>query len=73
MIRFIILSLFLGSVLGVGMAFTLHYLDNTINSASELSHLVHLPMLAVIPRHGIPATGAGARAAQNAATEPAIC
>ena len=47
--------------LGVGLAFFLDYLDNTINSAAELSRLVDLPTLAVIPRYDSAASGPRAR------------
>lgn len=48
----LLLGLALGSLLGVAAAFTLEYLDHTVHSAAEISTLVDIPTLAVVPRHG---------------------
>lgn len=40
---------FLGFLMGTAYAFLIEYLDDTINSASELEHLTKLPNLAIIP------------------------
>lgn len=48
----VLVGLLLGASLGVAAAFFLDYLDNTIASPAEVDRLVHLPVLATIPRHG---------------------
>ncbi|HEV8374972.1 MAG TPA: polysaccharide biosynthesis tyrosine autokinase [Candidatus Polarisedimenticolia bacterium] len=45
----ILLSLFVGLALGVGMAFFLEYLDNSIKSAADIEKYVQLPTLGTIP------------------------
>jgi len=45
----ILLSLFVGLGLGVGMAFFLEYLDNTIKSTADIEKYVQLPTLGTIP------------------------
>ncbi len=43
------LSLLLGLALGIGLAFFLEYLNNTISTAEEVERIVHLPPLGAIP------------------------
>ncbi|HEU5180543.1 MAG TPA: polysaccharide biosynthesis tyrosine autokinase [Candidatus Polarisedimenticolia bacterium] len=45
----IALSLFVGLALGVGMAFFLEYLDNSIKSTADIEKYIHLPTLGTIP------------------------
>jgi succinoglycan biosynthesis transport protein ExoP len=45
------LGMILGLSFGVGMAFLIDYLDNTIGSVSQLKKIVEIPVLAVIPTH----------------------
>jgi len=45
----ILLSIFVGLALGVGMAFFLEYLDNSIKSTSDIEKYVRLPTLGTIP------------------------
>lgn len=48
----VLLGLVLGTALGVGAAFFLEYLDNSVHSAAEVQRVTGLPTLAVVPRHG---------------------
>ncbi len=43
------LSLIIGLALGVGLAFFLEYLNNTVNSAEDVEKIVQLPTLGAIP------------------------
>jgi capsular exopolysaccharide synthesis family protein len=52
-------GLVVGLSFGLGLAFLLDHLDNTIGSADELRSACGLPVLAVIPRHGVAATALG--------------
>lgn len=45
----LMLALFLSPLLGVGVAFLLHYTDNTVKTPAEAERLLGLPVLAVIP------------------------
>ena len=45
----ILLSLFVGLALGIGMAFFLEYLDNSIKSTADIEKFVRLPTLGTIP------------------------
>ena len=45
----LMLALFLSPLLGVGVAFLLHYTDNTIKTPADAERLLGLPVLAVIP------------------------
>ncbi len=47
-----VLGVILGLGLGVGGALFLDYLDSSIRLPAEVGRLVHLPVLAAIPRHG---------------------
>ncbi len=49
--RNLLVALMLGLFVGVGFAFLLEHLDNTIVTVSQLSATVSLPLLAVIPRY----------------------
>jgi len=63
-------GLVIGLTLGVGVAFLLDALDNTVRQPAEVERLLGLPTLAVIPRHG-PATAPLARVRKRAApSEP---
>jgi capsular polysaccharide biosynthesis protein len=42
----------LGLIVGLGLAFLFHYLDDTIRDRSEVESLTDLPILAEIPRAG---------------------
>lgn len=53
----LLLALMSGLFFGIGFAFLLEHLDNTITSVKQLSATVSLPLLAVIPRHRNPTTG----------------
>jgi polysaccharide biosynthesis transport protein len=48
-IQTIILSLILSLSFGIGLAFFMQYLDDTMHSSEEVERLLHLPALAVIP------------------------
>lgn len=67
--RNLVLALMLGLATGVGFAFLLDYLDNTITTLSQLSAAVSLPLLAVIPRHRDVAAGRKQHGALAAATD----
>ena len=45
----LILAFLLSPLLGIGVAFLLHYTDNTIKTAAEAERLLGLPVLAVVP------------------------
>ncbi len=47
--RNILIAAIAGMVLGLGLAFLLEYLDNTIKRIEELSDRFHLPVLGVLP------------------------
>jgi capsular exopolysaccharide synthesis family protein len=52
-----ILALVLSPLLGVGVAFLLHYTDNTIKTAAEAEKLLGLPVLCAVPEtraHSLP-------------------
>lgn len=46
-----VLAFFLGSVLGLGLAFLVDYLDDTIESREEVIRLYEIPVLGEIPRY----------------------
>ncbi|MEX0878312.1 MAG: polysaccharide biosynthesis tyrosine autokinase [Thermoanaerobaculia bacterium] len=55
----LLVALFLGGALGVGLAFFLSYLDRTLRTAEQVERLIQLPPLGVIPaRADFPAPGA---------------
>ncbi len=55
----LLVALFLGGALGVGLAFFLSYLDRTLRTPEEVERLMQLPPLGVIPaRADFPAPGA---------------
>lgn len=43
------LSVLIGLALGIGLAFFLEYLNNTINTAEDVERITHLPPLGAIP------------------------
>ncbi len=45
-----LLALVLGLMGGVGLAFLLAFLDNTVRTPDELERLVHLPSLGLVPK-----------------------
>lgn len=53
----LILALVLAPLMGVGMAFLLHYTDNTVKTAAEAEKLLGLPVLTAVPAsraHSLP-------------------
>jgi capsular exopolysaccharide synthesis family protein len=46
---YLAVALFLGTMIGVMMAFLLEYLDNSIKSVEELEKIVNIPTLGMIP------------------------
>jgi succinoglycan biosynthesis transport protein ExoP len=48
-LRTIILALILSLVAGIGLAFLLDFLDDTIKSVDDVDRYIHLPALALIP------------------------
>ena len=55
----LLLALVVGAMLGVGLAFFLEYLDDTIKDAEAAKRLLGLPVLAVIPHIGRPGKKGG--------------
>lgn len=45
----LLLALILSPLLGVGVAFLLHYTDNTVKTAQEAEKLIGLPVLSAVP------------------------
>lgn len=53
----LILALILSPLMGIGVAFLLHYTDNTVKSASDAEKLLGLPVLTAVPKskaHSLP-------------------
>ncbi len=48
-VRTMLLGLLVGLVFGVGLAFFLEYLDNTVKSVDDIQRFAQLPTLAIIP------------------------
>jgi capsular exopolysaccharide synthesis family protein len=48
-VRNIIIALVLSLVAGIGLAFLLDFLDDTVNSMEDVDRYIHLPALALIP------------------------
>src|SRR3712207_8985594 len=48
-VRNIIVALLLSLGVGIGLAFLLDYLDDTLKSVEDVDRHVHLPTLAIIP------------------------
>ncbi len=76
-VRNILIALLLSLGAGIGLAFLLDYLDDTLKSIEDVDRHLHLPTLALIPaprveRKFMPARGgaAAAAAAAAAANEP---
>src|SRR5712692_2046469 len=60
--RAILITLFLSLTAGVGLAFFLEYLDNTIRTVEDVSRYAQLPALSVIPAmEGAPQARLGSR------------
>lgn len=47
----IILSILIGALGGLGLAFFLEYLDDSVESEEDVENLLNLPLLASIPAH----------------------
>ncbi len=47
----ILLSIIVGLMGGVGLAFFVEYLDNTVKDTQEIERRMHLPTLGIIPQH----------------------
>jgi succinoglycan biosynthesis transport protein ExoP len=47
--RNLILGIFLGLVMGLGLSFSLEYLDRTLHTEDDVQNYLHLPVLSVIP------------------------
>src|SRR6185369_536468 len=48
-VRNIMIAFKLSLVAGIGLAFLLHFLDDTIKSVDDIDRYIHLPALALIP------------------------
>src|SRR6266850_4535920 len=48
-LRNIVIALILSLVAGIGLAFLLDFLDDTVNSMEDVDRYIHLPALALIP------------------------
>jgi len=48
-VRTILIALVLSLVAGIGLAFLLDFLDDTVNSMEDVDRYIHLPALALIP------------------------
>jgi capsular exopolysaccharide synthesis family protein len=51
-IRNVVIALVLSLVAGIGLAFLLDFLDDTVKSIDDIDRYVHLPALAMIPSRG---------------------
>jgi capsular exopolysaccharide synthesis family protein len=51
-LRNVIIALVLSLVAGIGLAFLLHFLDDTVKSLDDVDRYIHLPALAMIPAGG---------------------
>jgi succinoglycan biosynthesis transport protein ExoP len=47
--RTLLLSVLVGLLSGVGLAFLRHYLDNTLNTPEDIGRFTHLPTLGMVP------------------------
>jgi succinoglycan biosynthesis transport protein ExoP len=73
-VRNIMIALILSLVAGIGLAFLLDFLDDTVNSMEDVDRYIHLPALALIPASkgdkarliGMPAGPSGPAGASNA-------
>lgn len=73
-VRNILIALLLALGAGIGLAFLLDYLDDTLKSIEDVDHHLHLPTLALIPaprheRRILPGRSTAAAAAAGAANE----
>jgi len=48
-VRNIMIAFLLSLVAGIGLAFLLHFLDDTVKSVDDIDRYIHLPALALIP------------------------
>jgi capsular exopolysaccharide synthesis family protein len=77
-VRNIMIALLLSLAAGIGLAFLLDYLDDTLKSIEDVDRHIHLPTLALIPaprverRFALPARGGGTAAAQGDPTATAL-
>jgi capsular exopolysaccharide synthesis family protein len=73
-LRNILIALILSLVAGIGLAFLLDFLDDTVNSMEDVDRYIHLPALALIPASkgdkgrliGMPAGGPAPAGPSNA-------
>jgi capsular exopolysaccharide synthesis family protein len=77
-VRNIMIALLLALAAGIGLAFLLDYLDDTLKSIEDVDRHIHLPTLALIPaprlerRFALPARGGALAAAANDPTANAL-
>lgn len=50
--RNVMIGLFVGLMIGLGLAFLLEYMDRSITSVDQVEHLLHMPALGIIPAVG---------------------
>ena len=46
---FVLIGLAIGAALGMGLAFLINYLDNTVRTPEQLTEVINLPSLGVVP------------------------
>ncbi|HZH30347.1 MAG TPA: polysaccharide biosynthesis tyrosine autokinase [Pyrinomonadaceae bacterium] len=77
-VRNILIALLLSLAAGIGLAFLLDYLDDTLKSIEDVDRHIHLPTLALIPapraerRFALPARGGAAAAMASDPTATAL-
>ena len=73
-LRNIIFAFFLSLMAGVGLAFLLDFLDDTVKSLNDIDHYLHLPALAMIPaaRNEKPRLGAAQTPATSQGASTAL-
>ncbi len=50
---FLLVGAAIGAIIGLGIAFLLNYLDNTIRTPEQLASIVQIPSLGVVPSFGL--------------------
>lgn len=63
----VLIAIFIGLALGIGLVFLLDMLDNTVKSQDDVEHYLGVPLLGILP--SIPATTAADRAGNKALVE----